>query len=363
MRIQKKSLELLSLMALFATAAAIFLYLIGQYALIEQHPFQFFADSSTYHKVYAGDSPNFDGNLVAVNANYLGPIVILEILGGNIYLVMLLNVYLFCHSIIRITHLLKLDPLKVGVLLLLSPLTISSLMSVNKEVLIYPFIAVALTAYMRRSMAAAVLALFMTILVRWQLTGVYLVILLVSSRVSMVRRGTVLVVLLMSLSALYVAIQDWIEPVIAYVEASFESYEGEGSGLFEVTLNLQKQGLYFLVFPIKAFHLMFGLGFKLDKLLDPVEIYNDFFVSGHCLAAFIAFLVLLKRRLLTLRSDLMFAAVIFLAVFCLSPIFAPRYLYPVYVIGVLVLCGAPARLPRKTGPARRISARLQPMSI
>ena len=337
-------------MLLFAMAGALFLYLVGQYALFDEHAFQFFADSSTYHQIYAGDSISFDGTLIGVASNYLGPMLVLELLQGNIYLVMLLNTGIFLASVLQLARLLRLDPLKLAALLLLSPLTISSLLSVNKEIFTLPFIALALTGYMRRSILATVLALGVSMLVRWQLTGFYLLMLLVSGTARFVRRGTLLMALLLSASVFYVSTESLLAPVTTYAEHSIEIYEEAGSGLFEIALDLQKQGLYFLVFPVKAAHLLFGMGLKLDNLLNPVSIYNDIFVTLHCSVTLLIFLLLLKRRLFNLRADLVFMSVMFLVVFCLSPVFAPRYLYAVYVIWVLVLIGAPQVLPRRRLP-------------
>lgn len=346
MRIRGKSLELFALMTLFAACAALFLLLVGHDALKDQHPFQFFADSSTYHQIYAGALSSFDGTLVGVASNYLGPLFVLELLRGDIYLIMLLNNGIFVVSVLRIAGLLRLDPLKLAAVLLLSPLTVSSLLAVNKEIFTLPFIALALTGYMRRSMLAAVLALAVSILVRWQLTGFFIVMLVMAGLVPIARRGTLLMVLLLGASAFYTLMQDFLVPVLAYSEASIENYDEGGSGLFEITLDYQKRGLYFLVFPLKAAHLLFAMGLKFDKLFNPVNFYNDIFVALHCSVTFIVFLMLLYRHLFTIRADLIFATLIFLAVFCLSPVFAPRYLYGVYVIWVLVLVGAPSTLPR-----------------
>ncbi len=350
MRVRVRSLELLLLMVLFGMLAAVFLFLIGIDALNDRHPFQFFVDSNTYHKTYAGDSETFDGTLVGVDGNYLGPLLILTLAGGDPYLVMLINVCIYYFSIARITSLLKLDPLNVGILLLLSPMTVSTLLSVNKEILVFPFIAFALTAYMRRSLMWAGLALVVSILSRWQLTAFYLVMLMISmSPVRILRhRGSVLGVTLLAASAMYLLLQQWIEPVMAAVEANLESYDGGGSGLFELFLNLQKQGLYALIFPFKALHLLFASAIRLRQI-DAENIYNNLFVAAHCLVALVVFGFMVLKRSVRLKSDLIFASVMFLAVFCLSPIYAPRYLYPVYVIWVLVLAGAPQKLrwPRR----------------
>ena len=110
-----------------------------------------------------------------------------------------------------------------------------------------------------------------------------------------------------------------------------------------------RQSSYSLVLPgaIKAFHLLFGMGFKLNKIFNPVEIFNDLFVSGHCLVMFLIFATILKRRLFSLQSDLVFASIIFLAFFCVTPVFSPRYLYFVMVLWVLVLAGAPLSLRQR----------------
>lgn len=351
-RIRVGSIELLLLMAAFSIAAMVFLYLIGIDALADKHPFQFFSDSNTYHRTYAGEAENFDGELVAVNGNYLGPMVLLALVGGNPYLAMLINVGIFYFSMLWITARLQLDPVKVAALLLLSPMTLSTLLSVNKEIFLFPFIAFALHGYMRRSLTATLVALALSILARWQLTAFYLVILAIS--VTPVRvfksRATVLVYALVGASVMYLLLQQWIEPVIAAVEANLETYDGGGSGLFELFLNLQKQGLYFLIFPFKALHLLFASAIRLRQI-DAENIYNNLFVAGHCLVALAIFGWMVLKRPVRLKSDLIFASVIFLAVFCLSPVYAPRYLYTVYVVWVLVLAGAPQKL---RWPRRRI---------
>ena len=359
--IRISSIKLLLLLTAFALLGGVFLYLVGIDAINEKNPFQFFSDSNTYHRTYAGEAKNFDGTLISVSGNYLGPLLILNLLGGDPYLVMLLNVSIYFASLLRITTLLKLEPLKVGLLLLLSPMTISSLLSVNKEIFIFPFIAFALTGYIRRSFTAIVLAMLFSIVARWQLTAFYLVMLMISATPVRIfkRRGTVLIVTLLAASALYLVMQRLLEPVIAAVELSIENYDEGGSGLFEVFLGYQKQGLYFLIFPLKALHLLFASAIRLRQI-DESNIYNHLFVAAHCAVTLLVFAGLLWRRALRLRSDLIFATAVFLTVFCLSPIYAPRYLYAVFVIWMLVLAGAPQEIREPRRSARRRPATTPP---
>src|SRR5690606_28937993 len=76
---------------------------------------------------------------------------------------------------------LKLNPVNVGALLLISPMTVSTLLSVNKEIFLFPFIAFALHGYMRRSVLAMLIALGLSVLSRWQLTVFYLFMLAISA--------------------------------------------------------------------------------------------------------------------------------------------------------------------------------------
>jgi hypothetical protein len=109
-------------------------------------------------------------------------------------------------------------------------------------------------------------------------------------------------------------------------------------------LALQDDGLYFLVFPVKALHLLFALGLRFDRLFTPTSIYNDVFIVLHCSVSLFVWLAVLRRHAFKLSNDLVFASLVFLIVFCLSPIYAPRYLFPVFVVWVLVLAGAPASI-------------------
>ena len=341
MKIKKSNLLLIIVLFIFVGTGFLFLHYIGNEQLEETLPtVQFFADSNTYIKTYRGEGD--EGAVIRVDGNYLGPITILNILQGNSYLILLFNVLVFAISIICIANNLKIDSLWVSIFLLISPLTISTLLSVNKEIFLFPFLALAIAAFLRKSILLFLMALFIALMVRWQLAIFYLVlILIIRWGAAFFTRAKILIGILATLSIVYLALIPIIEPVLQYVQLSFDNYDDIGSGLFRGVLELQNSGLYFLVFPIKAFHLLFGMGFKIDKILNPIDLYNDFFVAGHCLIAFLVFSLLIIKRKLSIKSDLIFVTGVFLIFFCITPIFSPRYLYFAFVLGVLVLAGAP----------------------
>lgn len=344
MKIKVSSFSLIVLLLAFSVLGLGFLYFVGNVQLEEESPLiQFFADSNTYIKTYRGEVDG--GSIIRVDGNYLGPLTVLNVFQGSNYLILLFNVFVFAYSVIHICRSLKLNAFHVAILLLTSPLTVSSLLSVNKEIFLFPFLALALNAYLRKSLSSSLLAFCVSLLARWQLGVFYIALLLIIKWRSIISsRARLLFAMLAVVSVVYLVIQPIIQPILLYVQLSIDNYQDGGSGLFERVLQFQNSGLYLLIFPVKAFHLMFGMGFRIDKIFNPVELYNDFFVAGHCAVAFIVFSILVFKRRVTLKSDLLFVSVIFLVFFCVTPIFAPRYLYLVFVLGVLVLLGAPADL-------------------
>ncbi len=126
MKVRFQSLELVLLMALFVVAGSAFLFLIGRDALFERNSFRVLLGLEHLPADLlrrAGHRERLGGE--RLEHNYVGPLLVLEMLGGNIYLVMILNVCIFVYSLLKICSLLKLEVFKPALLLLLSPLTIS----------------------------------------------------------------------------------------------------------------------------------------------------------------------------------------------------------------------------------------------
>lgn len=352
----RRVLPLALAMVLLTCAGAIFLAALGIDAIEGRSEFQFFADSSTYHELARGTLLGVDGpgDLITIAANFLGPLMVLRLAGENYYAVLLINAVLMFLSIASISKTLRLDALRMGALLFCNPLTVSSLLSVNKEVLSLVFAALLLRALAERSAVLLVVAAAVALLVRWQLTLVLVVVtvLMALARPAGHRRRILFVGLLLALSALYVALLPIFEPVRATFELSASEYEG--SGLYEWLVGMQESGSYWLVFPLKAAHLLFGMGLRFDRLVAPSSIYNDVWQLLHSTATLVIFLALWRRRRVAFNNDLVFISAIYIAVFALSPIYSPRYFYVVYVLWAAALA-SPARLVQfpRSAPRRR----------
>lgn len=332
-------LLLLLLLLGLALGGAAFLWAIGIDALNLRNDFNFFADSSTYHEAARGELVGIDGfnDFIGIAGNFLGPLLILAICGQDYYAVLLFNLVLFYTSVVLISRAVEAPPLKLALLLLLNPMTISSLLSVNKEILSMLVVAVLLVAQQRRSIALWIIAGAIALLVRWQLTLVLLTVFLIDSGLNPLarRRGQAAIAMLLGLSVTYTALIEVFSGIRAVFELSVEDYEG--SGLYEALVDWQDRGLYWLVFPAKAAHLLFGLGLRFDRLVAPDNLYNDVWQLLHSTTTLIAFVLLQRRGRVQLGNDLVFVSVIYIMIFALSPIYAPRYFYAVFVLWTAAL--------------------------
>lgn len=334
-----REIALMFIALVLVVFGGIFLYYIGQYALVGRHPFEFFADSKTYHDLYSGYLVMQEG-LIGVSFNFLGPMMILSATQGNIYLIMIVNVTIFALSILFVSRSLNFDPVKVAFIQLLSPMTLSSLMSVNKEIIVFPVLVLIINGYRYRSISLVLAAVLISVLARWQLT-VFCLVLIGLFFVRHVNRYLVLALLLIAVSAAYYFMQDLLRPILENVEFSTAQFT-EGSGLFERLNQIQNDGFYFLVAIVKAAHLLFSLGLKFDTIRNPIIFYNDQVVATFCLVNLVFFIALIATRRFRLSNDLIMISIVYLVVFALTPVYAPRYFYAVTILWALALAGAKA---------------------
>lgn len=351
-------------MSIYALLAIMFFFVFGQDALDGVIDFQFYADSLTYEKAYLESSFSSVSEMVSVGNNYLGPLLLLEAVDGSRFLVMLVNIFILFWSIRLVGK--GNEPTRLGLtvfLLFLSPITFFSLISINKEIISMLAMAFMVTWVRKKQLGYLVLCLICSFFVRWQFTLFVVLVFLTFSPINFLRnrRGWYVATLLLGLSLMYWLMLGFFSGITDIAEMG--GMENEGSGLYTQFIQLQNQGLYFLVFVPKALHAMYGLIFKADHLLSPVDLYNDFVVTSHCIAAFLVFcLVLLKGRL-RLSDDLVFLAVIYCAVFVLSPIYAPRYFYPVFFLLCLVLSRSPSKPSVVTKVGDELDSRLPGMLL
>lgn len=324
-------------LALYVLASVPFFALVALPVLQGRMDFQFYADSPTYHA--AAETMDLGLELVSVGANYLGPLLIVRTFGGSFALIYLFNVALFVLTYVIVVRSFPVNRVRFLFIMFIAPLTFTSLFSVNKEVLAVFVTILFAASYARGKPAWRYLALGLSILARWQMTAALLAATLALSRVNPLRRHRLvtLACLIGALSVLYPLNLSTFEHVSRVAElGSVENVTG--SGLFTRFIEIQNRiGGYLAVFVPKAIHLFVGLVRRYGNLFDTSEVMNSTIMWFQSVAHLIVLLWMIGARRMRLASDRVYIALVIAALIGLSPIFATRYLLPVYVLFAIEL--------------------------
>lgn len=317
---------------LYLLASVPFFVLVALPVLHGRMNFQFYLDSPTYHA--AAEQVDIGLQLITVASNYFGPVLIIKLLGGSYGLIYLFNVGLFLLTYTIVAKSFAVKRISFLAWLFLAPLTFTSLFSVNKEIL-----AVFVTVLFAASFATTRtwwrwLAVALSILARWQMTVGLLAAMLALSPLNPLRRrrGLTLLLLVAGISVLYPLNLELFAGVDRIAELGALDSIG-GSGLYTRFIQLQNQvGGYLLAFVPKATHLFVGMIGRWTTLTDPSDVMNNVILWFQSVAQLLALVMMVLTRRLRLSSDNVFIAAVIAAVIAISPIFATRYLLPVYAL-------------------------------
>src|SRR5688572_6231461 len=325
-------------LAAYFFAAVVFFTTIGLPALDREIDLQFYADSLTYEN--ASQEEWFFDSLGVFGRNYLGPLMILRASASNRWLVMTLNMLLFVLGYAFLVKARRLNRLLLLLVLFLNPITFSSLLAVNKEIISYVFICLLAYGLHTGSKYALWAAVLISTLARWQLTVFALVYLAMTARVNPLRSRPLisLLLLLTGLSLIYPLMLDVFSA--HHDAAALDGIIDEsafGTGLYRQMIAIQVAGGYILVAIPKALHVMFALATRIDRVFEWSSFYNNFVVTLHAAALLGVFLAVCATRRFTLKNPLVYASLVYIAIFALTPIYAPRYFYPVFILWAVVL--------------------------
>lgn len=300
--------------------------------LDEETNIRFFADSTTYEQAAIDLKDLTPLELVLYNPNYFGPITILNLMGGSRWGVLIFNLCIFTLSIILICKALSLNRMLFVILVIFNPMTFSSLLSINKE--IFSILTVALLVYgtSQKSIFALFVCLASSFFVRWQLSFFVIVYFVLILPINPLRGRRFLTPLLfiIIISVLYYAVGSKLFSNISAV-ASDGGQQWDGSGLWGALLSIQDSGGYFIIFPIKVLHAMFGILAYINKIINPPEYYNYVVVMLHSLITLFVSIYAVINKKLVLANNVTYMMLIYLIIFGITPIYAPRYFYPVFL--------------------------------
>jgi len=333
-------------MVLYFASGALFMGLVGMAALDGEVDLQFYADTLTYERIARDEIPGFDpAERVTIGGNYLGPVLLLQAFDGNRWAIMVVNMAAFVFAVWLLRGATFGKGTALVPLLALSPMTFSSLLSVNKEII--ALVAMAFLArylYSKQVLALAPAFLF-AFLARWQLAVCVLVVALVSMRLNPFRKRPLLMLIgfVFALSVIYPPLLPVFLAVDEQAASGLDAVDSERSGVYRQMLEIQNAGSYWLVVIPKASHAMFGLLARPDSFFDPENFYNSVIVTLHSAVMLVILLMLVVRRAFRFDEPAIVASLFLIVFFALTPVFAPRYFYPVFVLWAVALARSMAR--------------------
>ncbi len=300
--------------------------------LKEELDFQFYADSKTYEKIALNDS---ESNLVQVGLNALGPVSILKLLGPQSYfLIYLFNISLFIASLYYISRNPALNKKLFFLLVMASPISFTSLFSVNKEIISLLCLALLIFFKDKLNIWKIGLLLIISYLIRWQFTLFILVFLLIDSPVNCFRekRRFSFLLMLISISVILYYTQDTIfKGLFDIFNRTADDYTA-GRGTYKILMDIQQQYGYFIAFIPKTLHLLVGMSSRYKFIFDFTDVYNNFILYWqgplNALLLFWAF----NKKMFNFDNDIFYMLLIYCVIFAITPIYAIRYFYPVYIL-------------------------------
>ncbi|MBB1149737.1 hypothetical protein H4K35_06260 [Myroides sp. NP-2] len=313
-----------------------FLSLIGIEAIKETVDFQFYADTNTYVRLY--DFGFTIKEVAQLNLNLIGPLLVLKAVFGNFYLVLLVNLFVFYRIVVNSRKAFPVDEVKLLLLMISAPLMLGSIIGVNKEIFSLWSISYLVLYIEKPKFKYFLYAILISIFVRWQLSLVILIVFATNTRFNPYRlsKKKTILILLLCISIIYPLNLNAFSHVDRVAMLGAES-TSEGSGLFTALILIQNQffGYLFAVIP-KALYLLGGLVFRIGKIFDFQNLYNNFFVTLQSVLNLVLLYKVIKKKV-SINESIVFLGIIYLIVFSITPIFAPRYLFPVYFLMCLYL--------------------------
>jgi hypothetical protein len=291
------------------------------------------ADSVTY--LYFADSlrqgnadPLVIGALYTFPNNLWCPVLMALVLKSTFAMVIANYAMLF----IALALLKKSFSFSAGIflgLLLLNATTTISLLSVNKEIVDLLAISLFFFALRRHHNGILLMALLLALLNRYEVCTVMLLFLFVKSKLNPWSRRPV-----MTLAALTLLLSVML-PLLASNALNTRFEEASSGGIVTWLDSLEMHYLYGVAVIPKIAENFFGELVNVSKWstsYSSSDIANSYILLSNNLATAIVFAILLLKRGFSLRSDLIYFAMLGCIIMAVSLVIQPRYFYFAYVL-------------------------------
>src|SRR6185312_5035243 len=145
--------------------------------------------------------------------------------------------------------------------------------------------------------------------------------------------------------------------VFGSVNEYISEYPSGGSGILSTLVNIQNHFGYFLVLVPKILHLLFGILTRFGHVFAIQDFWDDIVVMFEAVAFLVLLALMLWRKSWRKSHDLLFVMALFCVVFALSPVYSPRYFFPLYPICAMLitLCDHSVLFNLSSAPSQRDS--------
>ena len=316
------------IISIFLIFTVIPFYFLAYPSLLGEINIQAYSDALTYERLA---KENYS-QLTSISFSLLGPITILKFFSYNYTLIYIFNCIIF---FVSIKLLFKYYDLKYKIFLffiLVNPMTLFALFSVNKEILLFLDIVLLLIFLKNKNILLFIFITIFSYFIKWQM----LLFVLVASGIFLcekIYKNRILYVVffLLSLSILFPMISGMFQEVLDV--SKLDTDKVSGSGIFPKLIELQTQfGGYIVAFPLKMMQFLFGLIGRSYLILDWNDFWNNFVQTIFSFSFFFLIIYLIFKKRINFQNDVFYLSIIFSLIFALSPIFSIRYFYPLYIM-------------------------------
>lgn len=323
----------IAIFSAYSVMASLLFFYYGLPSLEGKIPQQMYADSVTYEQ--AAKFLKLGDELVSIGGNYMGPVLVLRFFDFNRSLIHFFNLsILFLSGLVAFRYLnLNKGFLLVGILS--SPLLFFSTFGVNKEIFLLP-LSVCLLVYLeRRTTIWLAFSLIAALFVRWQMVGFVLLVFLITSKINPYQKNRLLILIVLAgaLSITYPILASGLLEEIEQISVQGAQNElgTQASGAYSKMQEIQRSYGYFLVIVPKTIQLLIGFLSRFSIASIEADFWNNFVIMSQSLHNLFLMGLAFAYKRFDLSNNCFFLICIFAVMFAATPVFAPRYFYPIAI--------------------------------
>lgn len=319
------------LVGVYLLFAFLFFVTLGLDVLEEKTIFQFYSDSKVWEEeaLY----PQFE-ETTTTSHNTFGPVTILNMIGPrNYWGIFIFNIMVFLLSLYLMADRKEVKVKRLFFLILLSPITFTSLLSINKE--IFSLISTALIIYNHKHKRIFLIPLILVVsyMSRWQFTLFYIVYLIAFSKYNVIKekRFTFFFILLSGITVMLFGLRNTLLYDVFSVYDRVVDTNYEGGGTFQSIMTIQDTFGYIFAFVPKILLILVANIRRYDKFFDFSDVYNNVILFLQTIYHIYILIKCYKQRIFKFKNTYFYLALIYFAVFGITPVYNPRYFYPALI--------------------------------